>query len=143
MKKSGSEAGVTVLEMAVALAVISLLVGIYLVMVDSYKDRRMSEQAAKVLMQAALVQEEYFAKEHQYFDAEIAGAGGSAVLTTPGGEKTPVHVPRNVTLSLKTEGNEKRAFVGYSFYAGSKVLHRYDSKTGKITTAPRARDDTG
>jgi Tfp pilus assembly protein PilE len=143
MKYSRSDAGVTVLEVTVALAVISLLVGIYLVMVDSYKDRRMSEQAAKVLMQAALVQEEYFAKEHRYFDAEIAGAGGSAVLTTPGGAKTQVHVPPSVTLSMKAHGQQKREFVGYAFYSGSKMIHRYDSKTGKITTGPRARDDTG
>ena len=143
MNNSGSNAGVTVLEMTDAFAVISLLAGIYLVMVDSYKDRRMSEQAAKVLMQAALVQEEYFAKEHRYFDAEIAGAGGSAVLTTPGGARTQVHVPASVTLSMKTQGQEKREFVGYAFYSGSKILHRYDSKSGKITTAPRAREDTG
>ncbi len=143
MRSPRSDAGVTVLEMIVALSVISLLVGIYFVMVDSYRDRRMGEQAAKVLMQAALVQEEYFAKEHRYFDAEIVGSGGSALLTTPDGARTQVNVPSSVTLSIKTQGKEKREFIGYAFYSGSKVLHRYDSKTGKITTAPRARDDTG
>jgi len=143
MTATRSRAGFTIVEMIVAMCVICALIAIYYVMVDSYKDRRMSELAAKVLMQAQRAQEDYFAKEHRYFDAEVSGNGGDVFLTTPGGTRTTVRVPSNVILSLKTQGNEKRAFLGYAFYTGSKVIHRYDSKTGKITTASRVQDDTG
>lgn len=131
------------MEMIAVVAIISLLATIYFFVVESYKDRRMSEQAAKVLMQAARAQEEFFASEHRYFDAEVSGNGGNVYLAAPGGAKTSVHVPANVTVSLKAQGKEKREFIGYAFYSGSKVLHRYDSKTGRITTAQRVRDDTG
>lgn len=141
MTVTGSKAGFTILEMIIVVCTICVLIAIYYVMVDSYKDRRMSELAAKVLMQAARAQEDYFAKEHRYFEAEVSGNGGEMFLTTPGGTRTTVKVPSNVILSLKPQGNEN--FIGYAFYTGSKVIHRYDSKTGKITTASRVQDDTG
>lgn len=143
MTVTRSRAGFTIVEMIVAMCVICALIAIYYVMVDSYKDRRMSELAAKVLMQAARAQEDFFAKEHRYFEAELSGNGGDVFLTTPAGTRTTVRVPSNIILSLKTQGSEKRAFLGYAFYGGSKVIHRYDSRTGKITTASRVQDDTG
>jgi len=141
MTVTRSKAGFTIVEMIIAMSIICVLVAIYYFMVDSYKDRRMGELAAKVLMQAQRAEEEYFAKEHRYFDAEVSGNGGETFLTTPGGARTTVRVPSNVILSLKTRGSEN--FVGYAFYTGSKVIHRYDSKTGKITTASRVQDETG
>jgi prepilin-type N-terminal cleavage/methylation domain-containing protein len=143
MKKSGSQAGITVVEMMVAVAVICVLATVYFMMVDSYRHRRMSEQAAKVLMQAARAEEQYFAKEHRYFDADVSGNGGGAFLIAPGGDKTSVRVPQAVILSLKAQGKDKRHFIGYAFFTGSKVLHRYDSQTGKMTTAQRVQDVTG
>ncbi len=143
MKKDASQAGFTVLEMIIGFAIIVVLGSIYYLMVDSYKDRRMSEMAAKVLMQAAKAQEEFFAKEQRYFDAEVSGNGGEVYLTTPGGIRTSVRVPANIVLSLKVQGKEKKEFFGYAFFTGGKLLHRYDSKTGKITTANRAQDETG
>lgn len=143
MKIIKSRAGVTILEMMAVVVIISLLATIYFFMVESYKDRRMSEQAAKVLVQAARAQEEFFAAEHRYFDAEVSGNGGNVYLTAPGGAKTSVHVPASVTLTLKAQGKDKREFMGYAFYSGSKVVHRYDSKTGKITTSQRVRDEAG
>jgi len=103
----------------------------------------MSEQAAKALMLAARVQEEFFAKEHRYFDAEVSGNGGDAYLTTPTGGKTDVKIPLNVVLSLKSRGKDKAAFTGHAFYMGSKVVHQYNSETGKMTTVPRGQDQAG
>lgn len=143
MRVTESRAGFTIVEMIVAMCLICVLISIYYVMVDSYKDRRMSEVAAKVLMQAARAQEDYFTKEHRYFEAEVSGNGGETFLTTPAGTRTTVRVPANIVLSLKTHGNESRAFRGYAFFTGSKVIHRYDSKTGKITTGSRVQDDVG
>lgn len=143
MKSRNSQAGFTLLEMAFAVVILALLSAIYLLLVESYKERRMSEQAAKVLMLAAKAQEDYFAKEKQYFDAEIAGRGIDLYLTAPDGSKTDVLVPGKVVLSMKTAGKEKRAFTAYAFFTGSKVLHRYDSQTGKMTSSSRTQDDAG
>jgi prepilin-type N-terminal cleavage/methylation domain-containing protein len=143
MKPRTPQAGFTVLEMAFAIVIIALLSAIYFFLIDSYSERRMSEQAAKVLMLAAKAQEDYFAKEHRYFDAEVAGQGTDLYLSSPDGRKTDVLVPGKVILSLKTRGKEKTAFTGYAFYTGSKVLHRYDSETGKVTTSSRTQDDAG
>jgi prepilin-type N-terminal cleavage/methylation domain-containing protein len=143
MNKRGSQAGITVVEMMVAVAIICILATVYFMIVDSYRHRRMSEQAAKVLMQAARAEEQYFAKEHRYFDADVSGNGGGAFLTTPGGGKTSVRVPQAVILSLKAQGKDNRHFIGYAFFTGSKILHRYDSQTGKMTTAARIQDGTG
>ena len=143
MKPRTPQAGFTVLEMAFAIVIIALLSAIYFFLIDSYSERRMSEQAAKVLMLAAKAQEDYFAKEHRYFDAEVAGQGTDLYLSAPDGRKTDVLVPGKVILSLKTRGKEKTAFTGYAFYTGSKVLHRYDSETGKVTTSSRTQDDAG
>lgn len=143
MRSSKASAGFTVLEMAAAIAIIAVLATIYFFLMDSYKERRMSEQAAKVLMLAARVQEEFFAKELRYFDAEVSGNGGDAYLTTPAGRKTDVKVPPNVVLSLKSRGKEKAAFTGHAFYMGSKVVHRYNSETGKMTTVQRGQDQAG
>ena len=143
MKIFSSRKGFTAIEMVVAIGIVAILAIIYFAMVDSYRDRRMNEQAAKVLMQAAKAQEEFFAKEHQYFDADVSGNGGGTVLKTPGGGQTSVRVPSDVTLRLKAQGAEKREFVGYAYYSESKVLHRYDSTTGKMSTVPRAREDAG
>ncbi|MCA1960022.1 MAG: type II secretion system GspH family protein [Desulfomonile sp.] len=141
MNVAKSRAGFTIVEMIIAMSIICVLIAIYYFMIDSYKDRRMSELAAKVLMQAQRAEEDYFKKEHRYFDAEVSGSGGETFLTTPGGIRTTVRVPSNVILSLKTRGSDN--FVGFAFYTGSKVIHRYDSKTGKITTASRTQDETG
>lgn len=143
MKETRSDSGFTIVEMVSAIAVIALLCTIYFFMIDSYRDRRMSEQAAKALMLAAKVQEKFFAKEQHYFDAEVSGNGGDVYVVTPDGTKTSVLVPPKVILSLKARGKDKTAFTGHSFYTGSKVIHRYDSKTGKMTTSPRDRDDAG
>jgi len=143
MKSSRSQDGFTVLEMMAAVAMISILGVIYVFMVDSYQDRRSSELAAKVLMQAARVQEEFFAKEHRYFDAEISGAGREMFLTTPDGAMTSVRVPSKVVLTMKAEGKNKREFTGSAFFSSAKVMHRYESKTGKMTTVARIQDQKG
>jgi prepilin-type N-terminal cleavage/methylation domain-containing protein len=143
MKSSGANAGFTILEMVFAIALIAALSTIYFFLIDSYRERRMSEQAARALMLAARAQEEFFAKEHVYFDTEIAGNSTETYLTTPDGRKTDVRVPPKVILTLKSRGKDKAAFTGQAFYSGSKVLHRYDSETGKMTTVSRAQDETG
>lgn len=143
MRQVRSNGGFTIVEMVCAVAVIALLSAIYFYMIDSYRERRMSEQAAKVLMLAQKAQEDFFAKEHQYFDAEVAAQGDPVYLVAPDGQKTSVLVPPRVILSLKTRGAEKKAFTGHAFYMGSTVLHRYDSKTGKMTTISRIQDETG
>lgn len=135
--------GLTSIEMVFAIMVIAIMAGIYLFLVDSYKNRRMSEQAAKVLTQAARVQEDFFAKEHRYFDAEISGSGSDSFLLTPEGHKTTVEVPSKVHLTLKSKGKDKASFTGQAYYSGSKLLHKYDSETGKITTVLRAQEDSG
>lgn len=143
MKPRNPQAGFTVLEMAFAVVIIAVLSAIYFFLIDSYRERRMSEQAAKVLMLAARAQEEYFTNKQRYFDAEVAGQGTDTYLSAPDGYKTNVVVPGKVVLSLKTRGNERKAFTGYAFFTGSKVLHRYDSETGKMTTDSRTQDDAG
>lgn len=143
MTETKAESGFTIVEMVCAIAVITILCGIYFFMIDSYRERRMSEQAAKVLMTAAQAQEKYFTREHRYFDAEVTGNGGDVVVVTPDGEKTSVSVPPNVVLSLKSQGPEKTAFTGHAFYTGSTFIHRYDSTTGKMTTVMRHQDDAG
>ncbi len=137
------QSGFTVLELVFAVTIISLLAVIYFVMIDAYTERRMSEQAAKVLMQAARVQEKFFTATQQYFDADVSGNGGSAYLTTPDGRKTDVKVPASVVLSMKASGPDRRSFEGYAFYIGGEVLHKYDSNTGKIVTVKRGQDKTG
>ncbi len=143
MKPRNPKAGFTVLEMAFAIVIIGVLSAIYFFLIDSYRERRMSEQAAKVLMLAARAQEDYFANAKQYFDADVAGQGTDTYLVAPNGQKTNVLVPGKVVLSLKTRGIEKKAFTGYAFFTGSKVLHRYDSETGKMTTDLRTQDNSG
>ncbi len=141
MKGARANAGFTIVEMVCAIAIIAILSGTYFFMIDSYRDRRMSEQAAKVLMLAAKAQEKYFATEHRYFDAEVTGNGSDVFVVTPDGARTSVLVPPNVVLSLKSRGMEKAAFTGHAFYTWSKVIHKYDSTTGKMTTVPRNQDD--
>lgn len=143
MKACRSQAGFTILEMAAAIVVVASLTGIYFFLIDSYRERRMSEQAAKVLMLAARTQEEFFAKEHRYFDADVSGNGGEVYLSTPDGAKTTVLVPSRVILSMKSRGKDRAAFTAQAFYTGSKVLHRYDSETGKISTVSRLQEDAG
>ena len=143
MKTPRYQAGFTVIELVCAIAIIAVLSSIYFFLVNSYGERRMSEQAAKVLMLAARAEEEFFAKEHRYFDAEVPGNGTDMHLATPEGQKTPVLVPPKVFLSVRSRGKDKAAFTGQAFYSGSKLLHRYDSETGKITTIPRTQDDSG
>jgi prepilin-type N-terminal cleavage/methylation domain-containing protein len=138
-----SQNGFTILEMASAVLIIAVLSVLYFLLTDSYRERRMSEQAAKALMLSARAEEDYFAKEHRYFDAEISGAGGGQYLSTPDGRKTSVHIPPKVVLRLKTQTREKPAFTGYAFFMGSKVLHKYDSTTGKMTTVVRGQDEAG
>ncbi|MFH1116199.1 MAG: prepilin-type N-terminal cleavage/methylation domain-containing protein [Pseudomonadota bacterium] len=140
MKGTGPNAGFTVVEMVCAIAVIAILSGTYFFMIDSYRDRRMSEQAAKVLMLAAQAQEKYFSREHRYFDTEVTGNGTDVYVVTPNGERTSVLVPPNVVLSLKSRGVEKVAFTGHAFYTGSALIHKYDSATGKMQTVPRRQD---
>jgi Tfp pilus assembly protein PilE len=143
MKRSPSHAGITVLEMMAAVSIICILVGTYYVMTDSYNARRSDELAAKALMQAARAQEEFFAKEHYYFDAQINGESGDAFLTTPDGNRTSVLVPRGVALSVKTKDKERREFEGSAFYVGSDLVHTYRSRTGKISTSVRGKEETG
>lgn len=143
MKTLRSAKGLTTIEMVFAIITVGLLTGIYFILVDSYKDRRMGEQAAKVLMHAARVQEEFFAREHRYFDAEVAGSSGEAFLLTPDGQKTNVQVPPRVVLNLKSRGKERAAFIGQAYYLGGKSVHKYDSETGKITTVRRNMDESG
>lgn len=143
MRKPKHQEGFTVIELLCAIAIIAVLSTIYFFLVNSYAERRMSEQAAKVLMLAARAEEEFFAKEHRYFDAEVSGNGTDVYLATSEGQKTPVLVPHKVFLSVKSRGKEKAAFAGQAFYSGSKLLHSYDSETGKITTGPRTQDDSG
>lgn len=143
MKELKSEGGFTIVEMAVAVVTLGILSAIYLLMTEGYRERRMSEQAAKALMLAAKAQEEFFAKEHRYFDAEVSGNGDHVYLVTPDGNKTNVLIPPKVVVSVKTRGGSKPAFTGQAFYLGSKALHRYDSETGKITTVSRYREDSG
>jgi prepilin-type N-terminal cleavage/methylation domain-containing protein len=143
MKTRCSAAGFTILEMVVSILIVAVLAGIYFIMIDSYSERRAGEQAAKVLIQAARAEEDYFAKQHRYFDAEISGSKDEVCLATPEGGKTTVRVPANVVLSLKAQGEEKKEFNGYAFFVGSRLLHRYSSKTGKITTSSRGQDNTG
>lgn len=143
MEQRQSPQGFTVVEMLFAITIIAMLMGIYFYFVNGYSNSRMNEQAARVLMQAAQVQEDFFKKEHRYFDAEVSGNGGEAHLVLPQGEKTVVAVPSRVVLTLKTRGKERTAFTGYAFFTGSKVLHKYDSETGKITTVQRTQDEAG
>ena len=93
-----------------------------------------------VLMLAAKAEEDFFAKQHRYFDAELSGNGDDVFLCTPDGKQTSVQIPPKVTLSLKARGKDKTAFTGQSFYSASNVLHRYDSEAGKMTTMSRAQD---
>ncbi len=139
MRRSKWEAGLTVVEMVAAMAIISMLGAIHFFMVEGYKDRRMSELAAKVLTQAARAEEEFFTREHRYFDADVQGNGGEEFLTVPGGGKTNVRIPPNIILSLKAQGKDKREFIGYAFFTKSRVLHRYESKTGKMTAGERVQ----
>jgi len=143
MKTPRYQAGFTVLEMVCAIAIIAVLSAIYFFLINSYGERRMSEQAAKVLMLVARAEEEYFAKEHRYFDTEVSGNGTDVYLTTPEGQKTAVVVPPKVSVSVTSRGKDKAAFTGHAYYSGSKFMHRYDSDTGKMTTVPRTQDDSG
>lgn len=138
-----SQTGFTILEMVSAVFIIAVLSVIYFLLTDSYRERRMSEQAARVLMMSARAEEDFFAKEMRYFDAEVSGNNGDAFLSTPDGRKTSVHIPQKVVLHLKTQSKDKPAFTGYAFYMGSKVLHKYDSTTGKMTTVTRGQDEAG
>lgn len=137
MKLVRDESGFALLEMVSAIFIIAVLSVIYFLMIDSYRERRMSEQAAKSLMLAARAQEEYFAREHRYFDAEVSSKSRDSSLTFPGGAKTNVVVPTGVTLNLKTKGAERAAFSGEAFYGGGRIVHRYDSETGRIATYQR------
>ncbi len=143
MKLLERNSGFTILEMISAIAIVAILSVIYLFLIDSYSERRMSEQAAKVLMLAAKAQEDFFAKEHHYFDTELTGNGGEMYLVTPDGVKTQVRIPAKVVISLKTKGKDKPGFTGSSFYTGSRVIHRYDSETGKMTSISRVQDGSG
>ncbi|MEW6350024.1 MAG: type II secretion system protein [Thermodesulfobacteriota bacterium] len=142
MPRPNSESGMTVVEVIFALMLITLLSVTYYVLVESYKERRMSEKAAKALMFAAREQEDYFAKEHRYFDAEVSASDGEVYLSTPGGTKTSVVVPPRVSLVMKAVGPDKKAFEGFAFFTGSKKVHQYHSKSGKMTSAERAKDDS-
>ena len=142
MKASNGKQGFTVLEMVWALAVIAALGTIYFFFLESYKERSMSEQAAKVLMLAARAEEEYLAKEHCYFDAELSGNGGATYLRFPDGKSSSVRVPERVVLSLKAHGTSPDAFTGHAFYTGGDLLHKYDSKSGKIVTVSRVQERT-
>jgi prepilin-type N-terminal cleavage/methylation domain-containing protein len=143
MRRIKSHGGFTILEMISAVAIIAALSVIYLFLLDGYKERRMSEQAAKTLMLAAKVQEDFFVKEHKYFDVEITGNGSELYLSTPDGVKTMVRIPPKVVLSLKTRAKDKPAFTGVAFFVGSKSLHKYDSETGKMVTIVRNADEMG
>lgn len=143
MKLSRSQSGFTGTEMVFAVLMIAVLAAIYFLMLDSYRDRRMSEQAAKVLMLSARAQEEFFAKEHRYFDAEVSGDSGDGFLVTADGHRTSVQVPYRVVVSLKSRGHDRAGFSGQAYYKGSDFLHQYDSENGKIVTVRRNRDETG
>lgn len=135
-----STKGLTTVEMIFAIVAIAVLAGIYLFLVDSYKYRRMGEQAAKVLVLAAKAQEDFFAREHYYFDAEASGSSGEGYLMTPDGQKTNVQIPQSVVLNMKSQGKDRAAFTGIAYYQGGKFVHYYDSTTGKITTSQRSPD---
>jgi prepilin-type N-terminal cleavage/methylation domain-containing protein len=137
------ESGFTILEMISAVAIIVVLSVLYLFLMDSYGERRMSEQAAKVLMLAAKAQEDYFAREHRYFDAELTGSGNDLYLSTPDGTKTSVRIPAKIVLSIKTKEKNKPGFTGVAFYVGSKTIHKYDSESGKIMTSSRPQENAG
>jgi Tfp pilus assembly protein PilE len=141
MNNLKQESGLTVVEVIFALCLITILSVVYYVLADSYKERRMSEKAAKALVLAAREQEDFFAKEHRYFDAEITATDGDAYLSTPTGVKTSVVVPPRVSLVLKAIGPEKSSFEGFAFCAGSKKVHKYESKSGKMITSQRAKDE--
>ncbi len=141
MNKSKSESGLTVVEVIFALGLITILSVVYYVLADSYKERRMSEKTAKALVLAAREEEDFFAKEHLYFDAEITATDGEVYFSTPTGVKTSVVVPPRVSLAIMTIGPEKSAFEGFAFFAGSKKVHKYDSRSGKMVTSQRAKDE--
>lgn len=141
MNARNGQAGFALLEMVSAILIIAILSVIYFLMIDSYRERRMSEQAAKALMLAARAQEEYFAREHRYFDAEVSSKSKDSNLNFPGGTKTNVVVPMGVTLHLKTRGPERSAFTGEAFYGGSKIVHKYDSEYGRIATQNRGQGE--
>lgn len=143
MTYARSQKGFTVLEMVSAVVIVVGLAVTYFVMIGSYSDRRMNELAAKCLRQAKGAEEEFFAKEYRYFDADVSANNGDTILPIPGHTKPEVKIPAKVVLSLRTVGAEKKAFVGHAFYMGSKVLHRYDSRLGKMTTVPRVQDESG
>ncbi len=129
--------------MLAAVVIIMVLAVIYFLMEGSYRDRRMSEIAAKVLRQAAQAEEAYFAKEMRYFDADLTGNGSEVFLPGPAGKKEPLQIPPDIVLSLKAGGEDKRHFVGHAFFTGSKFLHRYDSRNGTMTTVERIQEDAG
>lgn len=141
MKPSPRNQGFTLLEMVCALVVIAALSAIYFFQLDSYQERSMSEQAAKALMLTARAQEEYFTKEHHYFDVEVSG--GDAHVLTPDGNRTSVRVPAHVVVSIRTRGKDRTAFTGQAYYTGSKIMHRYDSESGKMTTVSRGQEEAG
>ncbi len=141
MNPRNDQSGFALLEMVSAILIIAILSVIYFLMIDSYRERRMSEQAAKALMLAARAQEEYFAREHRYFDAEVSSKSKDSNLNFPGGTKTNVVVPMGVTLHLKTRGAERSAFVGEAFYGGSRIVHKYDSEHGRIATHHRGQGE--
>lgn len=141
MNRRNGQSGFALLEMVSAILIIAVLSVIYFLMIDSYRERRMSEQAAKALMLAARAQEEYFAREHRYFDAEVSSKSRDSNLNFPGGTKTNVVVPMGVTLQLKTRGPERAAFFGESYYGGSKIVHKYDSESGRIATYQRGQGE--
>ncbi|MCL5126504.1 MAG: prepilin-type N-terminal cleavage/methylation domain-containing protein [Deltaproteobacteria bacterium] len=141
MKLFRSNSGFTLVEMTAVILIIAVLAVIYFLEIDSYRDRRMSEMAAKTLMLAAKAQEDFFAREHRYFDAKISGNGLNSILTTPDGIKTQVVAPAGVALNIRTKGFEKKAFTGSAYYKGSKMVHKYDSETGKMTVIPRSQED--
>ena len=141
MKLVRSRTGFTLLETATVILIIAALAVIYFLEIDSYRERRMSELAAKTLMMAAKAQEDFFALEHRYFDAKISGNGPNSVLTAPNGRKTEVVAPAGVELNITTKGFEKRAFSGTAYYKGAKIIPKYDSETGKIKTVVRSQEE--
>ncbi len=141
MNLRNDQSGFAMLEMVSAIFIIAILSVIYFLMIDSYRERRMSEQAAKALMLAARAQEEYFAREHRYFDVEVSSKSKDSNLNFPDGVRSNVVVPMGVTLNLRTRGPERAAFSGEAFYGGSKIVHKYDSETGRINTFQRSQGD--